>query len=119
MIGVLAVALGAFIAAPLRFFLDRWLTGKFRDLSRTFPIGLMVINVSGSAIAGAVITMTTGMLRTFLLVGLCGTFTTFSGFGWQALQQWRTNRGSYWITVTSMTALCLAAFWLTRALVAD
>jgi CrcB protein len=116
-IGVLVVAAGAFIAAPLRYFLDRWLTGRFRGLSRTFPIGLVVVNVSGSAVAGAVITTTTGTLRLFLLIGLCGTFTTFSGFGWHALQQWRTVRGAYWVTVFSMTVLCLAAFWITSTLV--
>lgn len=116
MIAVLAVAAGAFIGSPLRFFLDRWLTGSFPNLSRTFPIGLFVVNVSGSAAAGVVIATTSGTLRTFLLIGVCGTFTTFSGFGWQALQQWRSVRSAYWITVVAMTALCMAAFWLTYTL---
>lgn len=113
MIAVLAVAAGAALGAPLRFLLDRWLTGRFVHLARTFPIGLLVINVSGSAAAGLVITTTTGTLRTFLLIGVCGAFTTFSGFGWQALQQWRTARSAYAVTVALMTTLSLAAFWLT------
>lgn len=116
MIAVLAVAAGAFIGSPLRFFLDRWLTGRFPNASQTFPVGLFVVNVSGSAAAGIVIATTTGALRTFLLIGFCSAFTTFSSFGWQALQQWRSARSAYWVTVIAMTALCMGAFWLSYTL---
>jgi len=116
MIAVLAVAAGAFIGSPLRFLLDRWLTGKFSNASRTFPVGLFAVNIIGSAAAGIVIATTTGTVRIFLLVGVCGAFTTFSGFGWQALQQWRSARAAYFVTVIAMTTLCMAAFWLSYTL---
>ena len=116
MIGVLAVAAGAFIGSPLRFLLDRWLTSAFPNASRTFPVGLLAVNIIGSAVAGIVIATTTGTLRTFLLVGVCGAFTTFSGVGWQALQQWRSARAVYFVTVIAMATLCMAAFLLSYTL---
>ena len=58
-----------------------------RNLSSTFPLGIFVVNVSGSAaiglLAGLVVSSRWTMsfeLRTFLIVGVLGGFTTFSSF---------------------------------------
>lgn len=114
MIEIWAIALGAVIGAPSRFIIDRWVAGHAP--TRRFPWGLLVVNVLGSAIAGAAFALATGSLRTFLLVGLCGALTTFSGFGWEMHQLWSRSRASFTIALVVMTASCIAAFEVTHLL---
>lgn len=105
------VALGALIGAPLRFMVEQ--RAMRRRSVTDFPRGLFAVNVVGSALAGIVVGTTDGTLRLFLLVGFCGAFTTFSGFGWASSQLWQENRRVFWITVLGMTAACTLAFLLT------
>jgi len=108
MIEVLAIAVGAAIGAPSRFVLDRWVAGHAP--TKRFPWSLLVVNVLGSAIAGAALALTSGTLRIFLLVGLCGSLTTFSGFGWEMHQLWSRSRSTFVIALIVMTGSCVAAF---------
>ena len=108
MIEILAIALGAAIGAPARFILDRWMAGHAP--TKRFPWSLLLVNVLGSALAGAAFALTTGSLRVFLLVGLCGSLTTFSGFGWEMHQLWSRSRTTFLIALITMTAACIAAF---------
>jgi fluoride ion exporter CrcB/FEX len=68
------------------------------------------VNGLGSAIAGVVLATTTGDLRFLLLVGFCGAFTTFSGFGWEADRLWATARDAFWLAVIVMPVVCVALF---------
>jgi fluoride ion exporter CrcB/FEX len=72
----------------------------------------LLVNVLGSAIAGAAFALTTGSLRVFLLVGLCGSLTTFSGFGWEMHQLWSRSRSTFVVALPVMTASCIFAFLL-------
>lgn len=110
MIEVMAIALGAAIGAPSRFILDRWVAGH--SPTKRFPWSLLVVNVLGSAIAGVVFALTTGNLQVFLLVGICGALTTFSGFGWEMHLLWSRSRSTFVIALIVMTASCIAAFEL-------
>lgn len=110
MIEILAIALGAAIGAPSRFVLDRWVVGHAP--TKRFPWSLLLVNVLGSAIAGAAFALTTGSLRVFLLVGLCGSLTTFSGFGWEMHQLWSRSRSTFVVALLVMTASCISAFLL-------
>ena len=110
MIEVMAIALGAAIGAPSRFILDRWVAGH--SPAKRFPWSLLVVNVLGSAIAGVVFALTTGNLQVFLLVGICGALTTFSGFGWEMHLLWSRSRSTFVIALIVMTASCIAAFEL-------
>lgn len=110
MIEVLAIALGAAIGAPSRFILDRWVAGHAP--TKRFPWSLLLVNTLGSAIAGAAFALTTGNLRVFLLVGLCGSLTTFSGFGWEMHFLWSRSRTTFAVALVVMTASCIAAFQL-------
>lgn len=110
----LAVIVGAAIGAPLRYVIDRAVTSRLAgpDPLRQFPWGLLIVNVTGSALAGIVLATTTGDLRLLLLTGLCGAYTTFSGFGWEADRLWSAAREAFWAAVIVMPAACVVAFML-------
>ncbi len=104
------VALGAAIGAPLRYLVES-IANRNRELTH-FPRGLFLVNVVGSALAGIVVATTSGNLRMLLLVGFCGAFTTFSGFGWAATRLWGESRRMFWITVAGMSTCCVVAYFL-------
>ncbi|AMC13170.1 fluoride efflux transporter CrcB [Liberibacter crescens] len=62
-------------------------------ISKDFPINTMIINITGSFIIGlfGTLTLASGKfpvpedIRLFVMVGLCGGFTTFSSFSLQTL----------------------------------
>jgi CrcB protein len=85
---VLLVALGAAVGAPLRYLTDR-------VLRRTsgFPLGTLVVNVSGSLLLGFLIGLDLSPALTALLgPGFCGALTTYSTFSWETLTLARSAR---------------------------
>lgn len=87
-------------------------------ISRELPWGTIGINILGSFIIGFVGTLTLASgrhpwsedLRLFVMVGLCGGFTTFSAFSLQTLDLLRSGaiyRAS--LNVVLSVALCVAA----------
>jgi CrcB protein len=87
----LAVAGGGALGSLARF----WMTGAVTALTGArFPYGTLLINILGSFVIGGVagLTLTPARLamhpdvRVFLMVGICGGFTTFSAFSLQMLE---------------------------------
>ena len=83
-----------------------------------FPWGTILINVTGSFIIGCfgALTQPSGPLpaaaglRVFVMVGLCGGFTTFSSFSLQTLELARDDAwGPAFANVALSVLLCLAA----------
>ena len=72
---VLFIALGGALGAVGRYGVERILPQR-----HSLPWALIVVNVCGSALAGWVWASPDSTLRTFVLVGVCGAFTTFSGW---------------------------------------
>jgi CrcB protein len=119
----LLIALGGALGSVLRFFLN----GVFAStpLGEVFPLGTLVINVTGSFVIGFIFTFTgpdgrwfaSAATRAFLMIGICGGYTTFSSFSLQTLNL--AQRGE-WLhagaNIVGSVVLCLLAVWLGHVL---
>lgn len=118
MLTYLWVALGGALGSVGRFWLSGLVATRYGE---TFPMGTLVVNVSGSLVIGflAALSAPEGRLlpapgfRQFLLIGVCGGYTTFSSFSLQTLDLLRDRE---WIyaggNVLLSVGLCLIAVWL-------
>jgi fluoride exporter len=114
------VAVGGALGSVSRF----WLNGLISDkVSATFPWGTLAVNVVGSFIIGVIGALAvaegrmdsqTRMFATqFVMIGVCGGFTTFSSFSLQTLnllrdREWLYAGGNVILSVL----LCMVAVWL-------
>jgi CrcB protein len=84
-----------------------------RRIGETFPWGTMAVNVSGCFLIGifaAMIAAGNGALRSLLMTGVCGGYTTFSSFSLQTLTLARD--GEWWragFNIAASLVCCLAA----------
>jgi fluoride exporter len=115
------VGIGGAAGSMLRF----WLNGLVSNTAfgAIFPLGTMVINITGSFVIGIFGAMTSPESRfdphwrslavQLLMVGLCGGYTTFSSFSLQTLNLARDGEWLFagWNIVLSVV-LCLAGVWL-------
>lgn len=118
------IGLGGAIGSLSRYAIGNWvqqkLEGKLPALL-DFPIGTLLVNVSGSFLIGLFAflknsggePLITPAGRLFLLVGICGGYTTFSSFSLETLQL--AEKGA-WPKASSnvllSVATCLLAVWL-------
>lgn len=93
----LAVALGGALGSVGRHALNQLILQ--RQIAGSFPLGIFLINVLGSAaiglVAGAIASGRLSMsddARTFVMVGLLGGFTTFSAFSLDTLMSQHVRR---------------------------
>lgn len=70
----LLIALGAFIGAPLRYYLDHQFSRRF-----SFPGGILLVNIAGSFLLGLLSKASFETLA-FVGIGFAGAFTTWSAF---------------------------------------
>ena len=90
-----------------------------------FPLGTLVVNVTGSFVIGFFAAFTDPQgpflvgprMRQFVMIGICGGYTTFSSFSLQTLD---LARDGDWLKagLNSVLSLvcCLIAVWLGRGL---
>lgn len=113
----LCVGLGGAIGTIFRF----WLGGLISTKFVSFPMGTLVINVTGSFLITffGTLTDTDGRwlvkptARMFFMTGICGGYTTFSSFSLQTLALARDGEWLYaGANVLLSVTLCLFAAWL-------
>lgn len=118
MLSYFLVAVGGALGSVLRF----WISGVVAESSgQTFPYGTLVVNVSGSFVIGLFAALADSQgrwlvspsIRLFVMIGLCGGYTTFSSFSLQTLTLAQEGE---WLRAFANGAgsllFCLAAVWL-------
>jgi len=114
----LLVALGGALGTIARYALSGFVATHFGE---TFPWGTMIINITGSLVIGFFATLTGpdgrvfvgSEIRQFVMMGLCGGFTTFSSFSLQTLSLARDGElGLALANVGLSVFLCLLAVWV-------
>ncbi len=112
------ICLGGALGTGARYWLS---TTVALAAGETFPLGTLVINVTGSIIIGFFSGMTgpegrwlvSPQFRNFFMVGICGGYTTFSSFSLQTLKLAQDGQ-FYWagLNVIGSVMLCLFGVWL-------
>jgi CrcB protein len=112
------IAIGSALGGMARYFMSGVVTIA---TGGTFPYGTMFVNVSGALAIGFIASLTgpDGRFlvgtpaRQFMLVGICGGYTTFSSFSLETLYLMRAGE---WIPATmnavGSVLVCLLAVWL-------
>jgi len=118
------ISVGSALGGMARY----WCSGvAARLFGETFPWGTLIINIVGSFVIGFFATLTgpdgrilvNSTVRQFVMVGICGGYTTFSSFSLQTLNlvnggEWLSAAANICLSLT----LCLAAVWIGHAVAA-
>jgi CrcB protein len=119
-IAYLWVAIGGALGGMSRFWLSGLIAARFGE---TFPWGTLIINITGSFLIGIFAALVTPegrldsqsrvFITQFLMIGICGGYTTFSAFSLRTLQlmqerQWLYAGGNVILSLV----LCMIAVWL-------
>ena len=118
MLAYVLIAIGSALGGMGRYFVS----GAITTLTGgTFPYGTMLVNISGCLVIGFFATLTgpDGRFlvgtpsRQFVMVGICGGYTTFSSFSLETLY---LARAGEWMSATANAAgsvvLCMLSVWL-------
>ncbi|HWD48288.1 MAG TPA: fluoride efflux transporter CrcB [Rhizomicrobium sp.] len=120
----LYVTLGGAIGSLARYLVSLWALPVSRDL----PWGTIGINILGSFIIGFFGTLTLAQgrfpvsenMRLFVMVGICGGFTTFSSFSLQTLDLIRSGAmARAGVNIVASVILCVAGVALGHFLAAQ
>ena len=118
----IAVTIGGALGALARYGISTWV---FAISSHKFPYATLAVNVLGSFLMGILFVLVIekaalpAEMRSLLMVGFLGAFTTFSTFSLDALGLWQNGHlFMALIYILATVILCLIAIsssvWLTR-----
>lgn len=122
MLEYLLIAIGGALGSVARYWVSGFVAQRAGEF---FPLGTLVVNVSGSLVIGFFATMTdpegrfltNPAFRQFVMIGICGGYTTFSSFSLQTLN---LARNGEWFAAGANAVLslvaCLFAVWLGHVL---
>jgi CrcB protein len=107
----LAISVAAIVGANLRYLLSRLAAA---ELGSVFPYGTLFINIVGSFIVGLFVIWTTERAlvdprwRLLVVIGFCGSFTTFSSYAFETMAYFETGQwGLMFANILSNNLLCL------------
>jgi CrcB protein len=118
---ILFIGFGGFLGAVLRYVISGFIQNLTKSIS--FPYGTLGVNLIGCLIIGMLSQLSetralfTAEARSFIFIGVLGSFTTFSTFGNETLNLLRT--GQNFPALANMgihLILGLAAVWYGHAL---
>ena len=120
MLTYLWVALGGALGSVARFWISGLVAGR---MDRVFPWNTMVVNITGSFVIGilAVLAGPDGRIHPlarplavqFLMIGICGGYTTFSSFSLQTLNLLQEGQWLYaGANIALSVVLCMIGVWL-------
>ena len=118
----LAVAIGGALGSVARYALSSWI---FDITSHKFPYATLIVNVAGSFVMGILFVVIVeraalpAEMRSLLMIGFIGAFTTFSAFSLDSLGLWQNGHVLmsviYMITTIILCLVAIStAIWLTR-----
>jgi CrcB protein len=108
---VLYVAFGSGIGGVVRLLLGNFIQQR---MGASFPLGTLVINITGSFLLGFLIRYALGTpdvtpeVRAMLTTGFCGGYTTFSTYSFETatlIEDGRYERASFYILLSVAIAL--------------
>ncbi len=109
----LAISVAAIAGANLRFLMSRLAAKEFGPV---FPAGTLIINILGSFIVGFFVIWTTERVlldprwRLLVVVGFCGSFTTFSSFAFETISYFEQGQWGLMVAnILSNNLLCLGS----------
>jgi len=109
----LAISIAAILGANLRYVLSRLAAKEFGPI---FPYGTLIINILGSFIVGLFVIWTTERVlvdprwRLLVVVGFCGSFTTFSSYAFESMSFFEQGQwGLMLANIFANNLLCLGA----------
>jgi fluoride exporter len=116
----LAISLAAIVGANLRYVLSRLAAA---ELGSSFPYGTLFINIVGSLIVGFFVIWSTERVlidphwRLLVVVGFCGSFTTFSSYAFETMAYFEQGQWSLMFTnILTNNVLCLIGALIGMAL---
>ncbi len=117
------IGAGGFVGAVLRFLVSSWV--QTRSGSIVFPYGTMSVNMIGCLVIGLLTwlvetrSLFSTEIRSFVLIGLLGAFTTFSTFGNETLGLIRDSRLDLAaLNAVSQVVVGVGMVWLGRIIAA-
>lgn len=121
----LAVFLGGGLGSCLRFAISSWLN----PISALLPLGTFLANILACFILGMAASLfqnkmaNNELIRLFIMVGVCGGFSTFSTFSNELLVYWKSQQYGQLMIYSSLSLLSchlaiLAGMWLGKNLLA-
>ena len=109
----LAISVAAIVGANLRYFVSRLAA---IELGSVFPYGTLFINIVGSFIVGFFVIWTSERIlidprwRLLVVVGFCGSFTTFSSYAFETIAYFEQGQWGLMVAnIFSNNILCLGA----------